>query len=327
MSGFETDFITGRAINCQDRAVGIVIVPTIHGYPDPVKYPAQAPVYPNDRFEPISMLLSGRLNDDGYFTPDANQVALRIFEDLVRMPWKQFREKVLNEHEKTITLGNNKFDQRKVAPGLAIMHETTAEALIAIAKMETNISDEARTATLILLDAKRRVAAGDGKYWNVSQMSALSSKTYVTLSGEELTVPRASNALRELEPDLLSLHAKSAVIRNADGAENTDGSELVSIYENLARFQRLNYGMRTMCRYLEPSAHATGDNLLVITKFNLKTVQASMNGFSDRNGFDEENEQFDPQLGFIAETLKDTLKTVEAELERRAAYKTQGLHR
>jgi hypothetical protein len=327
MSGFETDFITGRAINSEDRAVGIVIVPTVHGYPDPVKFPAQAPVYPNDRFEPISMLLSGSLNENGYFTPDAGQVSLKVFESLVRMPWKQFREKVLNENEKTIALGNSKFDQQKVAPGLAIMHETTADALIAIAKVETDIADEARTAAKITLDAKKRVAAGDGKYWNVSEMGALTARTYVTLSGEELQVPMASNALRDLEPDLLSSHAKSGVKRHADGAEDTDGSQLVAIYENLCRFQRLSYGMRTMCRYLEPSAHSTGDNLLVVTKFNLKTIQASMLGFSDRRGFDEENERFDPQLELIAQSLRETLRTVEAELERRTAYKAETLRR
>lgn len=327
MSGFETDFITGRAINNEDCAIGIVIVPTMHGYPDPVKFPAQAPVYPNDRYEPISMLLSGCLNEDGYFTPDADQVSLAVFENLIRMPWKQFREKVLNKNEATITLGNSKFDQESVAPGLAIMHASTADALIAIAKTNSDIAEEATTAAKITIDAKKRVAAGDDKYWNVSEMNALSARTYVTLSGEELNVPKASNALIDMEPYLLSSHAKSGVRRQADGAENTDGSQLVAIYENLARFQRLNYGLRTMCRYLEPSAHSTGDNLLIVTKFNLKTIQASMVGFSDRQGFDEENERFDPQLEFIAKSLKETLQTIEAELERRSAYRTETLRR
>ncbi|TLX16693.1 hypothetical protein [Rhizobium sp. MHM7A] len=327
MSGFETDFITGRAINSEDRAVGIVIVPTMHGYPDPAEFPAQAPVYPNDRFEPLSMLLYGRLNDNGYFTPDEGQVSLAVFESLVGMPWKQFRKTVLNEHEAKITLGTSRFNQEEVAPGLAIMHATTAEALIAIAKTESDTTTDARTAAKITIDAKRRVAAGDDKYWTISEMGALSAKVYVTISGEEITVPKVSNALIDLEPYLLGHHAKNALHRHHRGAEETDGSKLVAIYENLADFQKLSYGLRMMRRYLEPSAHATGDNLVIVTKFNLNTVQASMVGFSDRNGFDEENERFDDQLEIIATSLRNTLQTVEAEIERRAAYRAGTLRR
>lgn len=327
MSGFETDFITGRAINSEDRAVGIVIIPTIHGYPDPEEFPAKAPVYPNDRFEPLSMLLYGRLNDDGYFTPDEGQASLAVFESLVDMPWEQFRKTVLNELEAKITLGTSRFNQQEVAPGLAIMHATTAEALIAIAKTESDTAADARAAAKITIDAKRRVAAGDDKFWTISRMGALSAKTYASLSGEEIAVPKVSNALIDLEPHLLSSHAKSGLHRYHEGAENTDGSKLVATYENLSDFQKLGYGLRMMRRYLEPSAHATGDNLVIVTKFNIKTVQASMAGFSDRNGFDEENERFDEQLENIAKSLRDTLQTVEADIERRAAYRARTLRR
>jgi hypothetical protein len=325
MSGFETDFITGRAINSEDRAVGIVIVPTRHGYPDPAEFPAQAPVYPNDRFEPLSMLLYGRLNSDGYFTPDKGQLSLTVFEELVRMPWEQFRKTVLNEHEAKITIGRSRFIEEDVAPGLAIMHATTAEALIAIAKSESDTAIDARAAAKITIDAKRRV--GDNRYWTISEMGGLSAKTYVTLSGEEIAVPNVSNALTDMEPHLLGSHAKNELHRHHEGAEHTDGSKLIAIYENLGDFQKLNYGLRMMRRYLEPSAHSTGDNLVVVTKFNLKTVQASMLGFSDRNGFDEENERFDEQLENIAKSLRDTLQTVEAEIDRRAAYRTGTLRR
>ncbi len=327
MSGFETDFITGRAINCQDCAVGIVIAPRKHGYPNPVEFPAQAPVYPNDRFEPLSMLLYGRLNDDGYFTPDQGQVSLEVFESLVRRPWKQFRETVLNDDEGKITLGRNKLFEEEVAPGLAIMHATTAEALIAIAKTDSDPSADARAAAKITIDAKRRVAAGDDKYWMISRMGALSEKTYMTLSGEEITVPKVSNALIDLEPYILGDLAKSELHGHHQGAENTDGSKLVAMYENLGEFQKLNYGMRMMNRYLEPSAHNRGDNLLITTKFNLKTIHASMTRFSDRNGFDEENERFDEQLEDIAKSLRETLQTVEAELDRRTAYRSGALRR
>lgn len=327
MSGFETDFITGRAINSEDRAVGIVIVPTMHGYPNPAEFPAQAPVYPNDRFEPLSMLLYGRLNNDGFFTPDEGQVSLEVFESLIHMPWKQFRKTVLNEHEAKITLGRSSFIQEDVAPGLAIMHATTAEALIAIAKTASDPALDARAAAKITIDAKRRVAAGDGKYWMISEMGALSAKTYVTLSGEEITVPKVSNALIDLEPHLLGRHAKNEMHAHHQGAENTDGRKLVAIYENLADFQNLSYGLRMMRRYLEPSAHSRGDNLVIVTKFNLETIRASMTGFSDRNGFDEENERCDEHLENIAKSLRDTLQTVEAEMERRAAYRAGTLRR
>lgn len=327
MSGFETDFITGRAINSEDRAVAIVIAPTVHGYPNPAEFPAQAPVYPNDRFEPLSMLLYGQLNSHGFFTPDEGQISLEVFESMVSMPWEQFRKSVLNEHEAKITLGRNRFNQQEVAPGIAIMHDTTAAALIAMARTESDTTTDARAAAKITIDAKRRVADGNDRYWSPSEMGPLSGKVYITISGEEITVPKVSNALIDLEPHLLSDHARSALRQHHQGAESTDGSRLIAIYENLADFQKLSYGLRMMRRYLEPSAHATGDNLVIVTKFNLKTIQASMAGFSDRNGFDEENEHFDEQLEHITKSLRETLQTVEAEIEKRTAYRTGALRR
>jgi hypothetical protein len=207
------------------------------------------------------------------------------------------------------------------------MHVSTAEALIGLARTDSDTATDAIAAAKITMDAKRRVAAGDDKYWTISEMGALQAKTYVTLLGEELKVPNVSNALIDLEPSLLSSHAKSGLRKHHQGAENTDGSKLVAIYENLAEFQKLSYGLRMMRRYLEPSAHATGDNLVIVTKFNLKTIQASMAGFSDRNGFDEENERFDEQLENIAKSLRETLQTVEAEIEKRTAYRTKSLRR
>jgi hypothetical protein len=66
MSGFETDFITGRAIGSDDHAVAIVIAPKNYGYPNPKDFPAQPPIYPDTLFEAISMPLQGVLDEDGF---------------------------------------------------------------------------------------------------------------------------------------------------------------------------------------------------------------------------------------------------------------------
>lgn len=320
MSGFETDFITGRAINSEDRAIAIIIVPVTGGYPDAVKFAAQAPVYPHDRFEPLSLPLKGALNREGFFTPDEGQIALTIFEGLVEMPWKRFREKVLNETEGKITIGRKGRDQDRIAPGIAIMHQSTADALIGMARTGLDSKADAIAAAKITMDAKHRVAKGQYKFWTISEMEAIAKDTYITLDGEEVPVPDVSDALMDMEPKLLGQFAKRSIRRHHDGAENTDGSGLVAIYEALADFQKLSYGMRMMRRYLEPSAHARGDNLVIVTKFNLKVIDAAMDGFSDRNGFDHENEHMDGQLEKIAESLRATLDKVDTEIAKRRKF-------
>lgn len=145
MSGYETDFITGRAINSDDDAVAVVIMPRLQGYPDPVRFPAKAPVYPNDRFEPLSLLLKGKLDDHGFFSPDEGQVSLAVFESMVGMPWKDFRKTVLNKDTASIRVAGENFSPT-IAPGLAIMHASTVESLIAIAKASNESSADARVA-------------------------------------------------------------------------------------------------------------------------------------------------------------------------------------
>lgn len=320
MSGYETDFITGRAINSDDKAVAVVIMPTLLGYPNPVRFPAKAPVYPSDRFEPLSLLLKGGLDEQGYFAPDEGQVSLVIFEGLVGMPWKRFRKEVLNKDEHAIRLAGEIFTQ-PMAPGLAIMHASTLDSLIAIAKAETETSADAKIAAEITMDAKRLVDSGEDRYWMISEMAYNhEGQTYITQSGVELRAPKVSSALIEMENSLLSVPARQAIRKYVRRAEDTDGSELIAVYENLADFQKLNYGMRMMNRYFQPSAFTNGDNLVITTKFNLKEIQESLTGFSDRAGFEEENERFDEHLESMAQSLRDTLKTVEGELERRAAF-------
>ncbi len=320
MSGFETDFITGRAINSDDRAVGIVIIPATHGYPNPIKFPASAPVYPSDRFEALSLPLNGSLTN-GFFTPDQGQVALEIFEGLVGMPWSEFRTTVLNEQEGTVTIGRRDWDQETVAPGLAILHKSTADALISHAREDLDTKTAAVAAAAITMDAKRRCKQGDDKYWNVSQMNAPRESVYLTLSDQEIAVPNVSHALADMEPRLLSGAAKKAMHRHHHGAEDTDGSKLLLIYEALCDFQKMSYGLRTMRRYLEPSAFSRGDNLVSVTKFNLRVVDEAMKGFSERNGFEPESERFDESLEDIANALRSTLETVEAEMAKRNTFK------
>jgi hypothetical protein len=320
MSGYETDFITGRAISSEDRALAIVIIPASGGYPDVVKFAAQGPIYPHDRFEPLSLPLHGSLNRTGFFTPDEGQIGLTVFEALIQMPWARFREKVLNEPEGKITIGRKGLDQERLAPGLAIIHQSTADALIGMARTGLDTRADAVTAAKITIDAKRRVAKGQDKFWNISEMEPVNKDTYTTLDGEEMAVPPVSNALRDLEPKLLSNFAKRSLRRFHDDAENTDGTQLVSIYEALGDFEKISYGMRMMRRYLEPSAHARGDNLVIVTKFNIKTIDAAIEGFSERNGFDHENENMDGQLEKIAESLRVTLEKVEAEMAKRQTF-------
>ena len=54
MSGYLADFITGRSIGESDRIVAVAIVPTEGGWPDAVAA-AYTPIYPHDRFTPLSL--------------------------------------------------------------------------------------------------------------------------------------------------------------------------------------------------------------------------------------------------------------------------------
>jgi hypothetical protein len=266
-------------------------------------------------------MLQGSLNEHGFFTPDQGQPALDIFEGLVGMKWKQFRDKVLNDNEGTIKLGRKNWNEEVLAPGLAILHTTTADALISMARQDLDTNAAARAAAAITIDAKRRVKLGDHKFWTVSEMGTPHGDVYVTLAGEQIPVPNVSMALADMEPKLLSAFAKNEMHKHHNGAEETDGSRLVAIYEALADLQKLGYGMRMMNRYLQPSPHSRADNLVIVTNFNLKVVQDGMAGFSERSGFEPDSERFDAQLENIAASLRSTLDIVEAEMAKRNSFK------
>lgn len=319
MSGYEADFITGRSINSKDRAVAIVIAPAVHGYPNPVKFAATAPVYPHDRFEPLSLPLNGSLDKNGFFKPDKDQTSLMIFESLVKMPWSQFRTNILNKEESTITLGRHELEKETLAPGLAIMHKSTADAFIGMAREDLDTQAAAEAATRITLDAKRRVVEGDHRYWNISSMKHPGTNTYTTLDNDVIPVPNVMHAMTDGEPRLLGRKAKSIVLRHHDEAGFDDGHKIKAIFECLIEFQKLSYGMRMIQRHLQPSNFARSDNLMAVTKFNLKVVDQAMEGLSKRDGFECDDDRWNDHLELVAESLRNTLEKVEAELAKRTS--------
>lgn len=312
--GYESDFITGRSIGETDAAVAIVIIPETDGYPDPIAAAATAPCYPHDRFVPISLLLDGKIDDRGFFTPNPS-VTLETFLDVVQLPdWGAFRDTVLNENDASVSL---KGCREPVVPGLAIMHKSSADNLISTARDALHSKEAARKAAAITVDARKRLKGGDPLYFRVSEMGSPAGRHYTTLTGEVIEVPTVSSALSDGQPSRPSPYLVDVLRSNSVGAEIDGAQKLEGIYEALADYQKFIYGLRLINRYLQPSTFTRNDNLVVTAKFSIATLHASLEGFSERPGFDPEMERMTEKLQDIAEKLRSALAMVEHELEHR----------
>jgi hypothetical protein len=307
MPACESDFVTGRSILEGEPAVAIIVDMRDR---EPI---SKAPVYPHDRFMPLSYMINGTVDDDGFFVPTGKQLALDILFKVanadtwsdVRIMLNAGKPVLLDEHP---VLGKN-----IISPGIAIMHASTAFAVSQQAFVDGDVAQDVKAAAKILVDAHQRLNAGDRDYFFIATGGEV-SRPYETLAGESIDVPEVSNAFSS------SFFSPAYALKKAMGRyfkEIGSGNEALAkpMYEMLARYQVFLSGLHVLGKKLEPSAFANYDNTLEVTKFHLKEVVAAVTSIPSKPcfgpGYDDE---FSEPLEAIAKQLNEALTKVEENL-------------
>ena len=321
--GYLADFVTGRSINQHDDVVALVIVPAAHGYPNPVTGAAKPPVYVADRFEPLSLPMRGKLDDRGFFEPNADDLGLEILLSAVKAnSWKEFADKGINDFQNAWTFPDpTVFDKENVTsihPGIAAMHASTFDALIAAGSYfdDAEGGSEPERAAAIVVDARKRWNEGrDSKYYNAAYMHAPNGSEYVTLEGETIKVPFLMQVLSDMDGNQsMSSWLKSAVTRRHDRNRSDQQQALVATYRLLHDFFRASYGLHDLPRYWQPSGYARSENLEAVAKLQIADLQASLGGVTDRLGIEEATDRGFSGLEAMADDLRKALETIEAEI-------------
>lgn len=315
------DFVTGRSIAESDAIVALVIIPAEGGYPDAVRSAAAPPVYPHDRFEPISLPLHGRMNDRGYFSPDP-QLALDIFLATAGVStWEEFETRALNEKDEPFEFShpNKKMVdllgiRRSVVPGLSLMHRSTFESLRGFAGHRDPA--EIDLATEICLEAQRRFArTNDLASFGLAALHGSPARPYRLADGRDVAVPWVMAVLQAGSGTELSNFAVTTIQISNERAHLTDGAKLRETFASLMDFQRVAAGLQAINRYWAPSAFTRRDNLLTVAQLQIRDLQAAMTGVSDRLNLGPDwRDEPSPDLQHLAGTLRGLLDTVEAEI-------------
>lgn len=329
MSGYLSDFITGRSIGEGDRIVAVAIVPTEGGWPDAVKAAAYTPVYPHDRFTPLSLPMTGSLDEYGFFSPDRDQVSLKHLLAATQLDsWEAFHM-AMNPKDNTFELSHPNKEtakllgmRRKVIPGLSVMHESKYDAICALSRIEEDVVEAAARAAVIVMDASARVATdSDLMFMRVAQLGKPYDRAYETKSGRKIEVPRVSGVLSENTPWEICVYAKDAIERGHRNSHETDGTALRATFEAFAGFQRLCIGLHVLNRYFAPSAFTRGDNLFEAVEFQLASIDSAVKGIVDKPTYGPEyGNETGERLAALANSLRATLEAVEWEMAAFPAF-------
>jgi len=318
--GYLADFVTGRSIGGDDRAVAVVIVPARHGHPNPVTGAAKCPVYPADRFEPLSLPMHGGLDDYGYFLPDSDDLGLRILLDAIKAPdWATVSEAINAMSAAHEFPDPSIFDKNRVTaihPGIAVMHASTFASLVRSAERQGS-EDEPRQAAAIVLDAKNRWARDrDDAFYSAATMQLPRGHEYTTLDGRTFDVPHLCQVLSESDgPHVTSEWLRDAIRRRHENDHGTDGSSLLATFSLLHDFHRAATGLHYMHKYWQPSGFARSENIVTVARLQADDLLASFDGIADRLGL-EPGDEAPAGLLAVAERLRAALDKVEAELAR-----------
>lgn len=329
MSGYLADFITGRSIGEGDRIVAVAIVPTEGGWPDAVAAAAYTPVHPHDRFMPLSLPMTGSLDEYGFFSPDREQVALKHLLTATQLEnWEAFHN-AMNPKDNTFELSHpnkemaDKFGmRRKVIPGLSVMHESTFESICALSQIEEDVGEAAARAAVIVMDASERLRVdSDMMFMTEARLGKPYRRTYETKSGRQIEVPMVSGVLSETAPWEICVYAKDAIERVHRDSHTTDGSALRATFEAFAGFQRLCIGLRVLNRYFAPSCFTRSDNLFEAVDFQLSAIDSAVRGVSSKPSYGPEyGGETGEALAALASRLRETLEAVEWEMAAYPAY-------
>lgn len=307
MPACETDFVTGRSILQGEPAVAIIITPTDRDAG------AKGTVYPHDLFMPLSYMLDGTVDEDGFFVPNGKQLTRDILLKVTKADaWSDVRA-LLNSGKQVLLEEHAVLGKTYITPGIAIMHASTAFAISRQAFVGADIAQDVKTASAIMIDAQRRLNQGERDAFFVATGGSVNGK-YETLSGEILDVPEVSNAFAN------SFSSPAYALKRVMGSyfkKIGSGNEALAepIYEMFARYQIFLSGLHALGKKLEPSAFGNYDNSLEVTKFNLEEVVAALSSIPHKPcfgpGYDDE---FSEPLEAIAAQLNAALAKVEENL-------------
>lgn len=193
------------------------------------------------------------------------------------------------------------------------MHASTAFAVSQQAFVDYDVTQDVGTAAKILIDAHRRLSAGDRDYFFIATGGEVSSP-YETLAGETIDVPEVSSAFsRSFASPAYALKKAMASYFKEIGSGNEKLAE--PIYEMFARYQVFLSGLHVLGKKLEPSVFANYDNTLEVTKFHLNDVVAAVSSIPSKQCFGPGYEdEFTAPLEAIAKQLHEALTKVEENL-------------
>lgn len=320
--GYVADFVTGRSIAEGDKAVGLVIVPNVRGWPDPVQTAAADPTHPHERFSPISLPLKGFINDRGYFEPEKKQLALSLLLDMVGFEsWKTFFDKGFDFREKEPGF---MFDGRRALAGISAMHVGTYNALLDIGTHEGNRNSRAADAARIIIDAQKRfkLHKDDQSYFLSIFNSGPYEDDYTTLEGETIPVPECSRALQDGHIWQVDRAVRRRIAKRYGDAHLGDGKELAQVFDLLSRFQKLCIGLNHTGNYFKPGGFIRHDNLYDVANVQLASLKATFenSGARRRTGFEWADEAFIDDMEAVAEQIRQLHAVVEEEILKARAY-------
>jgi hypothetical protein len=320
--GYVADFVTGRSIAEGDKAVGIVIVPNVRGWPDPVQAAATDPTHPHERFSPISLPLKGFINDRGYFEPEKKQLALSLLLDMVGFEsWKAFFDKGFDFREKEPGF---MFDGRRALAGISAMHVGTFDALLDMGTYEGIRDGRAADAARIIIDAQKRfkLHKDDQSYFLSIFNSGPREDLYTTLDGETMSVPDCSRALEDGHIWQVDRAVRRHIAKRYGDAHLGDGKELTQIFDLLSGFQKLCRGLNYTGNYFKPGGFIRHDNLYDVANLQLGSLKSTFenSGARRRTGFEWADEAFIGDMEAVAEQIRQLHAVVEEEISKARAY-------
>lgn len=320
--GYVADFVTGRSIAEGDKAVGLVIVPNVRGWPDPVQTAATDPVHPYERFTPISLPLVGFINERGYFEPEKAQLALSLLLDMTGFEsWKAFFDKGFDFRENEPGF---MFDGRRALAGISAMHAGTYDALLDMGTYEGNSNSGAADAARIIIDAQKRfkLHKDDRSYFLSIFNSGPHEDSYTTLEGDVISVPDCSRALEDGHTWLVDEAVRRHIAKRYGEAHVGDGKELTQTFELLSSFQKLCIGLNYTGHYFKPGGFIRHDNLYDVAKLQIDTLKATFenSGARRRTGYEWADETFIDDMQAVAEQLRQLHVVIEEEISQARAY-------
>lgn len=297
--GYVADFVTGRSIAEKEPAVGVVIIPQTGGWPDPVKAAAIDPTHAHDKFSPLSLPLAGFINDQGYFEPKPNQLALTLLLDTTGFKtWKAFFEKSYvtgGEGREGIELGR---DKKKVIAGIAAMRPETYKTLITQGKRYSPGPDRAVDAARIQMDAQRRWNEDkENKVFFVGIMSNPprgDNDVWTTKEGDKIRIPDCSLGLADGYSWDLNGVAKDHIRKAYENAYLGNAEDFAPLFELFGQFQSLCRGLQDVGKYFMPGGFMRHDNIAEITTLQFDALEGAIKNAAKRDytGVEYRDEEF-----------------------------------